>query len=172
MNKTLAFAVVLACAAALQACSTTSPDVVQRNDAQRLSTVQDAVVLNVRAVVVEGDQSGAGAVTGGVIGGVAGSSIGGRREQVIAGVAGAVAGAVIGNAAERFGTREEANEILLQFANGERRSIVQAKGAEVFAPGDPVILVITGGKTRVMKAPKPGAPASAPLPASGAAPAH
>jgi len=168
MKKTFASAVVLACAIGLQACSTTSPDVVQRNDAQRLSTVQDAVVLNVRTVVVEGEQSGLGAATGGVVGGVAGSSVGGNREQVIVGVVGAVAGAVVGNAVECFVTREEANEILLQFANGERRSIVQAKGAEVFAPGDPVILVITGGKTRVMKAPKPGAPAPAPA-ASGAA---
>jgi outer membrane lipoprotein SlyB len=161
MKKTIVSALACACAVLLQACSTTSPDVVQRNDAQRLSTVQDAVVLNVRTVVVEGDQSGAGAAAGGVVGGVAGSSVGGRREQVIVGVVGAVAGAVAGNAIERFGTREEANEILLQFPNGERRSIVQAKGAEVFEPGEPVILVITGGKTRVMKAPKPAvAPAS------------
>jgi outer membrane lipoprotein SlyB len=165
MNKLLISALTCACAALLSACSTTSPDVVKREDAQRLSTVQDAVVLNVRTVVVEGNQSGMGAAAGGVIGGVAGSSVGGSREQVIVGVVGAVAGAVAGNAIERFGTREEAYEILLQFANGERRSIVQAKGAEVFEPGEPVILVITGGKTRVMKAPKlaaPAAPSSAP----------
>lgn len=168
MKKLVATAFTCACALLLSACSTTSPDVVKREDAQRLSTVQDAVVLNVRAVVVEGDQTGMGAAAGGVIGGVAGSSVGGNREQVIVGVLGAVAGAVAGNAVERYGTREEANEILLQFANGERRSIVQAKGAEVFEPGEPVILVITGGKTRVMKAPKV---TGTPAPGSGQAPA-
>lgn len=153
MQKILLTALTCAATVLLPACSTTSPDVVQRDDAQRLSTVQDAIVLSVRPVVVEGNQSGGGAVAGGVVGGIAGSSVGGRREQVVAGVLGAVAGAVAGNAIERFGTREDANEILLQFPNGERRSIVQAKGEEVFVPGERVILVITGGKTRVMKAP-------------------
>jgi outer membrane lipoprotein SlyB len=139
--------------AVLAACSTTSPDVVKPGDAQRLSQVEDAVVLNVRPVVVEGSQSGGGAAAGAVIGGVGGASVGGSREQVIVGVVGAVVGGVVGNAVERFGTREDANEILLQMANGQRRSIVQAKGKETFNPGDAVILVTTGGKVRVMRAP-------------------
>ena len=137
--KPLYLALTLSClAATLGGCSTTSADVIQPRDAQRLSTVQDAVVLNVRPVVVEGQQSGAGAVTGGVVGWIAGGSVGGRRESVAIGVIGAVAGAVIGNAAERFGTREEAVEILLQLPNGERRAIVQAKGNENFMAGDAV----------------------------------
>jgi outer membrane lipoprotein SlyB len=139
--------------AVLAACSTTSPDVVKPGDAQRLSQVEDAVVLNVRPVVVEGSQSGAGAATGAVIGGVGGASVGGAREQIIVGVIGAVVGGVVGNAAERYGTREDANEILLQMSNGQRRSIIQAKGNETFNPGDPVLLVTTGGKVRVMRAP-------------------
>jgi len=139
--------------AVLAACSTTSPDVVKPGDAQRLSQVEDAVVLNVRPVVVEGSQSGAGAATGAVIGGVGGASVGGSREQVVVGVIGAVVGGVVGNAVERFGTREDANEILLQMSNGQRRSIIQAKGNETFNPGDAVLLVTTGGKVRVMRAP-------------------
>lgn len=145
--------IALAATAALTACSTTSPDVIQRGDAQRLSQVQDATVLSVRPVVVEGTQSGVGAAAGGVAGGVAGSSVGGKREQVVVGVLGAVAGAVIGNAVERMGTREEAVEVLVQLKNGERRAIVQAKGNETLAPGDAVILVTSGGKTRVSRAP-------------------
>lgn len=143
--------------ASLAACSTTSPDVIQRGDAQRLSQVQDATVLSVRPVTVEGNQSGIGGTSGAVIGGVAGSSVGGRREAIAVGVLGAVAGAVVGNAVERSATREEAVEILLQLRNGERRAIVQAKGNEVLNPGDAVILVTTGGKTRVTRAPSPGA---------------
>lgn len=145
--------------AVLAACSTTSPDVVKKEDAQRLSQVEDAVVLNVRPVVVEGSQSGAGAATGAVIGGVGGSAVGGSREQVIVGVIGAVVGGVVGNAAERYGTREDANEILLQMSNGQRRSIIQAKGNETFNPGDPVLLVTTSGKVRVMRAPPVQQPA-------------
>ena len=151
--------------ASLAACSTTSPDVIQRGDAQRMSQVQDATVLSVRPVVVEGNQSGLGATAGGVVGGVAGSSVGGRREGIVVGVLGAVAGAVVGNAVERSGTREEAVEILLQLRNGERRAIVQAKGNETLNPGDAVILVTTGGKTRVTRA--PGAtPVGTPVPAT------
>ena len=144
--------VATATALLLGACSTTSPDVIRPGDAQRLSTVQDAVVLNVRPVVVEGQQQGIGGTSGAVVGGIAGSTVGGRREGMVVGVLGAVAGAVIGNSIERFGTREEAVEILLQLPSGERRALVQAKGNESFAPGEAVILVSTGGKTRVMKA--------------------
>ncbi|MEY2893164.1 MAG: hypothetical protein RJA98_3072 [Pseudomonadota bacterium] len=138
---------------ALTACASSNPDVIQRGDAQRLSQVQDATVLSVRHVVVDGNQSGAGAATGGVIGAVAGSGAGGNRTGAVVGVLGAVAGAVIGNAVERASTREESVEILLQLRNGERRAIVQAKGNETLEPGEAVILVTTGGKTRVMKAP-------------------
>lgn len=145
----------LAVAAALLAagCSTTNPDVVQRGDAQRLATVSDAVVLSVRDVVVDGSQSGIGAAAGGIAGGVAGSSVGGRREGVIVGVIGAVVGGVVGNAVERAATREDAQEIIVQLANGERRALVQAKGEQPLAAGDAVVLVSSGGTVRVVKAP-------------------
>lgn len=153
--KAAAFAVLGVSALSLGGCSTTSPDVIKPGDAQRLSQVADAVVLNVRPVVVEGSQSGAGGATGAVIGGVAGvGATSNSRGGAIAGVVGAVVGGVVGNAVERFGTREDAVEILLQLSTGERRAIVQAKGNETLNPGDAVILVTTGGKTRVMLAPK------------------
>ncbi len=139
----------------LTGCASSSPDVIQRGDAQRLSTVVDAVVLSVRTVTVEGNQSGVGAATGGVVGGIAGYGAGsGQREGQIIGILGAAAGAVAGNVIERAGTREEAYEILVQLKNGERRALVQAKGEEVFQPGDAVILITTSGKVRVTKAPK------------------
>ena len=148
--KKLLIAVLVA---SLGACATSSPDVIQRHDAQRMSQVQDATVLSIRPVTVDGSQSGIGAATGGVIGGVAGSSVGGHRESVVVGVLGAVLGGVIGNAAERAGTRENAVEILVQLRNGERRAIVQAQGSETLIPGDAVVLVTTGGKTRVTRSP-------------------
>lgn len=149
-TKTLIAAATIAL---LAACTTTSPDVVQRGDAQRLANVQDATVLSVRPVTVEGNQSGMGGATGAVIGGVAGSSRSSGKEQAVIGVIGAVAGAVVGNAIERGATREDAVEILLQLRSGERRAIVQAKAGETFNAGDAVVLVTTGGKTRVTRAP-------------------
>ena len=150
MKKTAAALTILA---VLAGCSTTSPDVIQRGDAQRLSQVQDATVLSVRSVTVDGSQSGIGGVTGAVVGGVAGSQVGGHTTGAVVGVLGAVAGALAGNAIERMGTSEDAIEVLVQLRNGERRAIVQAKGNETLAAGDPVILVTTGGKTRVTRAP-------------------
>lgn len=158
MKRTLIAAPLLL--ALIAGCSTTSPDVIQRGDAQRMSQVQDATVLSVRPVKVDGSQSGIGGAAGGVAGAVAGSSVGGRREGVVVGVLGAVAGAVVGNAIERGATSEDAVEILLQMKNGERRAIVQAKGSETLNPGDAVILVTTGGKTRVTKAPPITSPRS------------
>jgi outer membrane lipoprotein SlyB len=148
-------------AVSLAACTTTNPDVIQKGDAQRLSQVQDATVLSLRPVVVDGNQSGTGSVVGGVVGGVSGASVGGRREGIVVGVLAAVVGGVIGNAVERAATREDAVEFLLQLKNGERRTLVQAKGGELFNPGDAVILVTTGGKTRVLRAPTT-APTAAP----------
>jgi outer membrane lipoprotein SlyB len=143
----------LATAFALVGCATSSPDVIPRSEAQRMSQVQDATVLSVRPVVVDGSQSGTGALTGAAVGGLAGSSRSSGREAVAIGIIGAVAGGVIGNTVERTATREDAVEILVQLKNGERRAIVQAKGNETLSPGEPVILVTTAGKTRVTKAP-------------------
>ncbi|MDQ2779070.1 MAG: hypothetical protein M3Y32_05880, partial [Pseudomonadota bacterium] len=57
--------------AALSACATSSPDVVSRNESQRLASVVDAVVLTTRPVTVDGSQSGFGGAAGAVAGGVA-----------------------------------------------------------------------------------------------------
>jgi outer membrane lipoprotein SlyB len=116
MNARLA---ALALAATLAACTTTSPDVVRREDANRMSTVTDAVVLSVRPVTVEGQQSGVGGAAGGVVGAIAGGSVGsGRRDSTVGSVLGAVAGAVVGNAIERASTKEEAVEVMVQLRNG------------------------------------------------------
>ncbi len=162
MKRLFAKLTAIATLLALGACATSSPDVISRNEAQRMATVLDAVVLTSRPVVVDGNQSGLGGAAGGVVGGIAGSGVGGRRDGAVVGVLAAVAGAVIGNTVERAVTREEAVEIIVQLKNGDRRAIVQAKAAESFNPGDPVILVTTGGKVRVTKAPAVTAPASAP----------
>ena len=166
MNKTL---ISLCLVGVLAACSTTSPDVISRKDAQRLSDVRDGTVLSVRDVTVDGSQSGGGALTGAAVGGIAGSQVGGDTTGAIVGVLAGVAGAVAGNAIERNMTKEDAVEILVQLSNGDRRAIVQAKGSEVFKPGEAIIMVTNGNKTRVVKAPPvtaPSAPAPAATPAS------
>lgn len=155
MKRVMKFGLTGVVALTLVACATSSPDVVQRGDAQRLAQVQDGVLLSIRPVTVDGSQSGVGATVGGVTGAVAGASRGGSSaESNVIGLLVGVAGAAAGNAIERMTTREEANELLIQLKGGERRAIIQAKGSEALVPGDAVIIVTTGGKVRVTKAPK------------------
>jgi outer membrane lipoprotein SlyB len=155
MKKLLNLSVTLAMALVLGACASSSPDVIKRGDAQRMAQVEDGVVLSVRTVVVDGSQSGIGATVGGVVGAIGGyGGSGVQREAQVLGVLAGVAGAAAGNAIERLTTREDAVEILVQLKGGDRRAIVQAKAAEVLAAGDAVIIVTTGGKVRVTKAPK------------------
>ena len=160
MKRLLTTTAFLAALATLAGCATSSPDVVNRYQAQTMSTVLDGTILSTRPVVIEGSQSGIGGAAGAVTGAVAGSSVGGRREGLAVGVIGAVVGGVIGNQVERHGTREEAVELLIQLKSGERRAVVQAKGSEVLNPGDSVVLVTTGGRVRVTKAPVPTPPAT------------
>ncbi|WP_240791848.1 hypothetical protein [Rhodoferax bucti] len=155
MQQTMKWAAVAVVLTALGACASSSPDVIQRGDAQRMAQVQDGVILSVRNVVVDGNQSGVGAAVGGVVGAIGGyGGSGVQREAQVLGVLAGVAGAAAGNALERFATKEEAVEILVQLKGGDRRAIVQAKGGEQLAAGDEVIIVTTGGKVRVTKAPK------------------
>ncbi len=155
MKRILQVGVLAFSVSVLVACASSSPDVIQRGDAQRLSQVQDGVVLSVRNVVVDGSQSGVGAAVGGVTGAVAGATRGGSSaESNVIGLLVGVAGAVAGNAIERMATREDAVEVLVQLKGGERRAVVQAKGEQTLLPGDAVILVTTGGKVRIAKAPR------------------
>lgn len=155
MNRLMKLIATTGVAVWMAACASSSPDVIARGDTQRMAQVQDGVVLSVRTVTVDGNQSGVGAAVGGVVGAIGGyGGSGVQREAQVLGVLAGVAGAAAGNAIERISTREEAVEILVQLKNGDRRAIVQAKGTETLVAGDPVIIVTTGSKVRVAKAPK------------------
>ena len=153
MFKQLALIASIAGAASLTGCVVANPNTVSAYDAQRLSTVVDATVLSVRPVTLQGRDTGVGTVSGAVIGGIAGSNVGGPRTGGIVGIVGSIAGGLIGNAVERDATQQQAVEILVQLKNGDRRAVTQGLGADVFNPGDPVIMVTTGGRVRVMRAP-------------------
>ncbi len=151
-NKLILVAAV-ASLGSLTACVVAPPNTVSAYDAQRMSTVVDATVLSVSPITVQGRDTGVGTVAGAVVGGIAGSNVGGPRTGGIVGIAGAVVGGLIGNAVERDATQRQGVEILLQLKNGDRRSVIQGAGGDVFAAGDPVMLITTGGRTRVVHAP-------------------
>ncbi len=159
-------------ALALTACATSNPNVVPVYGAQRMSQVYDATVLAVRPITIDGSQSGLGAGAGAIAGGIAGSNVGGGNGAVVGTLIGAVIGGVAGNAVERGATTQNGVEIIVQLRNGQRRAIVQGATPDVFSPGDPVILVVTGGNTRVQRAPQVGQAPAHPAPASYPAPGN
>jgi outer membrane lipoprotein SlyB len=151
----------------LAACATSDPNVVPVYGAQRMSHVYDATVLSVRPVTIDGSQSGIGAGAAAIAGGIAGSAVGGGSGSAIASVLGAVIGGVAGNAIERDSTRQNGVEIIVQMRDGQRRAVIQAATADAWAPGDPVIVIVTGGNARIARAPQ-----AAPVPANPAPTAY
>jgi outer membrane lipoprotein SlyB len=155
---------IIAVALALSACATSNPNVVPVYQAQRVSHVYDATVLAVRPVTIDGSQSGVGAGAGAIVGGIAGSAIGGGNGAAIATVLGAVVGGVAGNAIERDSTTQNGVEIIVQMRDGQRRAVIQGVTADAWAPGDPVIVIVSGSNARIARAPQ-----AAPVPAYPAA---
>jgi outer membrane lipoprotein SlyB len=141
-----------ACAAALllaAGCQTReSANVYSKHEAGREQLVRYATVDSVRKVVIQGSQSGVGAIAGGATGGIAGSTVGQGRGSAAAAVLGGVAGGVIGNTVEEKMTRKDAFEIVVKLDSGELRAIVQEADV-AFQPGQRVKLVTSGGVTRV-----------------------
>lgn len=144
--------VVALCAVLSTGCATHDPDVISRQQAMAPQSVQDAVVLSVRPVRIDGTQSGVGAVTGAVVGGIAGGGLGGSREGKIGTVLGAVVLGSLGNAIERSATSENAVELIVRTVTGQRLVLVQAQGQHAFREGEQVLLVQGGGQTRVVPA--------------------
>ena len=161
---------IIAVALALSACATSNPNVVPVYQAQRVSHVYDATVLTVRPVTIDGSQSGVGAGAGAIVGGIAGSAIGGGNGAAIATVLGAVVGGVAGNAIERDSTTQNGVEIIVQMRDGQRRAVIQGVTGDAWAPGDPVILIVSGGNARIARAPQATPVPTYPAPAAYPAP--
>lgn len=149
-TRTAAMSVLLA-SAWLAGCASSSPDVISRQQAQRAQTVQRGVVESIRAVTIEGNQSGVGAATGAVVGGIAGAGAGGNRTGAVVGVLGAVIGGVAGNAIEKVTTSEKAVELILRMDDGRRIAVVQGDGAQGLTVGDTINLIGNPGAYRVVR---------------------
>ena len=145
--KTKILAVTLA--ALLAGCIThESGNVYGKHEAGREQTVRMATVDSVRAVQLEGSQSGIGAGAGGAVGGITASQVGHGAGSSVAAVLGAVAGGVAGNVIENKATSKNALEITVKLDSGEMRAIVQ-EADQQFSPGQRVRLLSSGGVTRV-----------------------
>ncbi|HSH71096.1 MAG TPA: hypothetical protein VK997_14340 [Deferrisomatales bacterium] len=156
----IGLSVLLVAGIGLLGCSpkSTSGKVYSRDQAQTTYRAFSGTVLEVQAVAIEGNQSGAGALAGGALGGALGSAAGGGAGKTIAVVGGAIIGALAGSATEKKVTGDDGLELLVELDGGEVLSVVQ-EADQAFAPGDRVrVLKGSDGTIRV----RPGAvPAAA-----------
>ncbi|QGG79480.1 glycine zipper 2TM domain-containing protein [Litorivicinus lipolyticus] len=129
-------------------------DVYSRGEARDVATVQYGTINEVRAVIIEGTQSGAGAVAGGAIGGIAGSGVSsGSRESRIGAILVGAVGALVGNKAEEALTKTQGLEMVVSLDAGRVISLVQeVSRVDEFAPGQRVKVIGTGKNTRVSPA--------------------
>ena len=133
----------------LAACaSSNSGSVYSRDEARKVQTVKTGVIESVRQVKLEGTKSPVGTIAGGAVGGIAGSSVGGGKGSAIAAVIGAVAGGLAGSALEEGVTRKDGVELTVKLDGGGLIAIVQ-EADEVFAPGEKVRILESGGVSRV-----------------------
>lgn len=122
-----------------------------RGEARRVYEVKMGVVEHVRAVKLEGTASGVGTAAGAAVGGIAGSGAGQGKGSAVAAVLGAVVGGIAGAAAEEGITRKPGLEITVRLDSGRTIAVVQEDGGEVFAKGDRVRILESGGQARVTR---------------------
>lgn len=143
---------VFAAALALSGCARDlSPDVYSRGEVGSKVDVQQARIISVRAVKIEGTRSGVGAIAGAAAGGVGGSYAGKGRGGAIGAIAGAVLGGLLGSAMEGAVSSSEGVEYLVELENGDTIAVVQPKGDAPLKPGDSALLVY-GDHIRVVPA--------------------
>ncbi len=128
---------------ALLAFSGCAPKGYTQADIGEVLVPYEGVVVSARAVEVQ--DSGAGAILGGIIGAVLGHQVGGGSGRDVATVAGAITGAVIGNKL----AHANAQELIVKLDNGRKIATVVAidsKRPFWFRRGDRVRLYLRGDR--------------------------
>lgn len=145
--KKLLCALLIACG--LSACGIGNTNTTyDRYNIGQQGSVSYGTIIAMNVVNVAGTKS-VGTLGGAVAGGAAGSMIGGNTAvNIIGGVGGALLGGMVGSAAESAMTQDTAMEFIIQKQDGSIVPVVQSNELNLRV-GDPVMLVTTGGKTRI-----------------------
>ncbi|MGH8704199.1 MAG: glycine zipper 2TM domain-containing protein [Burkholderiales bacterium] len=98
------------------------------------------VIETIRAVEVQGDTSGLGAVAGGVAGAVVGNQFGRGDGRTVMTIAGAAGGAYAGNAIEKNVKKKTAYRVTVRLDDGSVRTLSQS-APPAFAVGERVRIV-------------------------------
>lgn len=145
--KKLFFALLIACG--LTACGIGNTNTTyERSAIGQQGSVSYGTIISMSVINTAGTDS-VGTLGGAIAGGAAGSMIGGNTAvNIIGGVGGAILGGMVGSAAEKSLTKDNAMEFIVQKQNGQVIAVVQSNELHLRV-GDPVMMITTGGTTRI-----------------------
>ena len=145
------FAALAVLALGVSACAPANTNTTYTSaDIGRTAQIAYGVIVSMRAVEVQGRQSGVGTLGGAAAGATAGSFIGGgSRANILGAIGGAIIGGVVGTAVEQGVSTGSAVEFIIREDNGQTISLVQTN-EEQFRPGERVVLT-RGARTRIAR---------------------
>ena len=121
-----------------------------RSEARQIQQVEFGAILSTKPVIIEGQRSDWGELSGVIIGGIAGSSVGEGKGQQIATTLGAIGGAVAASVVEEKATRVQGLELTVKMDSGKILSIVQeVDEINQFQKGQRVRVLMQGSLARV-----------------------
>ena len=121
-----------------------------RSEARQIQQVEFGAVLSTKPVIIEGQRTDWGELSGVIIGGIAGSSVGEGKGQQIATTLGAIGGAVAASVVEEKATRVQGLELTVKMDSGKILSIVQeVDEINQFQKGQRVRILMQGLLARV-----------------------
>ncbi len=121
-----------------------------RSEARQIQQVEFGAILSTKPVIIEGQRTDWGELSGVIIGGIAGSSVGEGKGQEIATTLGAIGGAVVASVAEEKATRAQGLELTVKMDSGKILSIVQeVDEINQFQKGQRVRVLMQGTLARV-----------------------
>jgi outer membrane lipoprotein SlyB len=152
-RTTLLMAAPLAFGLGLSGCAPTNTNTtVSSGEVGVAAQISYGTIVSMRGTVVQGRNSGVGALGGAAVGGTAGSFIGRNdvRGNILGAVGGAVVGGLVGYAAETALSSGPAVEFIIQEDNAPAPiSLVQTNEGN-FRPGERVVLS-RGARTRIAR---------------------
>ena len=121
-----------------------------RSEARQIQQVEFGAILSTKPVIIEGQRTDWGELSGVIIGGIAGSSVGEGKGQQIATTLGAIGGAVAASVVEEKATRVQGLELTVKMDSGKILSIVQeVEEINQFQKGQRVRVLMQGSLARV-----------------------
>ncbi|MCW3473086.1 outer membrane lipoprotein [Limobrevibacterium gyesilva] len=151
-TRNLAAATILVAVLGVAACAPTNTNTTYTGaDIGRTASVSYGVIVSMRPVTVQADQTGVGTLGGAALGATAGSFIGRNdvRGNILGAVGGAIIGGIAGSAVEKGVSTGSAVEFIIREDNGQTISVVQTN-EDGFRPGERVMLT-RGARTRIAR---------------------